>query len=602
MKDKLINMNKKNILSIIFILLIGVLAGVSIFVASRLSQQQAVAPTAPTRSQASEACGQKYYLVMGTGQCVSTSSPDGYDANQVECNANAANCSDNVSFYLDGQQKISTGGVCFNSKAECEATATDGARPGTGDNTFTCTAADAATHPACGVGSGNWQDGTCIWMICPQGDTNGDGSCGVQDTGYRVKGAGNCWTDVIPKIRRLPKTMCYQFDSVKSAADNTYCPVSSPCVSFEANMGNCGANVTPVCTDTSWSPDPSTVCSDTSVAQTSNCGNTRSVAGTKDCYVASQTTCTTTLCVASEVKTCTPDCPTDCGKVASTISTCTDSCGTATTKACPATAACGEDITIEKKAYKNEAINTAGNYTLTTEIDKVSRNQVFVYTLLVKNTGPVTVTNAVVTDALNGEHQDILAFMDSKNDCSYTASSKTVTCAGLSLAPNEEGKYSFRVRVGNGAVNGNIIKNTGKVTLGNVIKEARKDLTVSTVVGCNNTCTNDSECSSGLVCDTAVKMCRKEACLIETGCVCPIITAAPTVAHTVAPTVAPTTQPTAEPTILVEAPTLAPTAAPTEVAIVEPTILPETGILDFPGVAAFGGGLLLAIIGILLAL
>jgi hypothetical protein len=35
---------------------------------------------------------------------------------------------------------------------------------------------------------------------------------------------------------------------------------------------------------------------------------------------------------------------------------------------------------------------------------------------------------------------------------------------------------------------------------------------------------------------------------------------------------------------------------------VQPTVLPETGILDFPGVAAFGGGLLLAIVGILLAL
>ena len=38
---------------------------------------------------------------------------------------------------------------------------------------------------------------------------------------------------------------------------------------------------TPSCTDSSWSPDASTVCSGTSLSQTSNCGNSRSVTGTK---------------------------------------------------------------------------------------------------------------------------------------------------------------------------------------------------------------------------------------------------------------------------------------------------------------------------------
>lgn len=39
----------------------------------------------------------------------------------------------------------------------------------------------------------------------------------------------------------------------------------------------------PVCTDSSWSPNPSTVCSSTSFIQTSNCGNTRTATGTRDC-------------------------------------------------------------------------------------------------------------------------------------------------------------------------------------------------------------------------------------------------------------------------------------------------------------------------------
>ena len=53
-------------------------------------------------------------------------------------------------------------------------------------------------------------------------------------------------------------------------------------------------------------------------------------------------------------------------------------------------------------------------------------------------------------------------------------------------------------------------------------------------------------------------------------------------------------------------PTVQPTTADGEVAptvvVASPTVLPEAGILDFPGVAAFGGGLILAIVGILLAL
>jgi len=46
----------------------------------------------------------------------------------------------------------------------------------------------------------------------------------------------------------------------------------------------CEADIS-VCTDTSWTPSPSTVCSGESFTQTSNCGNTRTSTGTKDCVV-----------------------------------------------------------------------------------------------------------------------------------------------------------------------------------------------------------------------------------------------------------------------------------------------------------------------------
>lgn len=39
------------------------------------------------------------------------------------------------------------------------------------------------------------------------------------------------------------------------------------------------------CVDTSWTPDPSTVCDGETFTQTSNCGNTRTAIGTKNCAV-----------------------------------------------------------------------------------------------------------------------------------------------------------------------------------------------------------------------------------------------------------------------------------------------------------------------------
>lgn len=320
--------------------------------------------------------------------------------------------------------------------------------------------------------------------------------------------------------------------------------------------------------------------------------------GTTKCWVGS-TACTitaTSLCVASGTITCSPDCQTVCGKVAETISSCTDSCGVVKSKSCPATIACGQDISIVKKAYRNETGNTSGNYSLSTEINTVARNQVFVYAMVIKNNGALTATNIKVSDTLDGENQDHLTFMDAQSGCSYISATNAVTCSGISLAAGAEITKAFRVKVSNIAVNGEVIKNisvmtvAGTSSVADVVVNATVNVTVSTVVACNNTCTRDSECATGLACDGNSNKCRKSTCSSESDCVCAVITAAPTEAPTVAPTAAPT-QVVGEIGI---------TEAPIQV--VEPEALPETGILDFPGVAAFGGGLLLAVVGILLAL
>lgn len=312
--------------------------------------------------------------------------------------------------------------------------------------------------------------------------------------------------------------------------------------------------------------------------------------GTTKCWVGS-TACTVTagsLCVASSsatTKTCSPDCPTTCGKLASTISTCKDSCGVATTKACEATDACASDINLTKVTYKNESSSNPSSYT---EISTVSKNQTFIYAILVENKGEVDATGINVTDTLNGDHQDQLSFVNAGAGCTYSASDKKVTCNGLSVKAGETKQYNIRVKVGPDAVNGDIIKNTAVAAVGGTDISATNEVTISTIVGCNHVCTTDEECSSGLICDAATGKCRKDACVEDDTCVC-----------AVAPTARPTVVRVVTQRVVTEA------AAPAErpvVVVAEPTVLPETGILDFPGVAAFGGGLLLAVVGILLAL
>jgi hypothetical protein len=315
--------------------------------------------------------------------------------------------------------------------------------------------------------------------------------------------------------------------------------------------------------------------------------------GSTACTV--EATASAVVCTPSGVITCTPDCPTACGKAASTITTCVNSCGTATTKACAATAACAvSELEGSKKAYKNETANVAGTYTLTTEMDTVAKSQIYVYTIELTNNSDANATGVTIKDSLKNIAS--ITFMDAVSGCAWSATDKELTC-NTTVAVDETKKFSFRVKAGDGIANGDVITNKAIVTYdGGTQLDLIKDLTISTVVGCNNTCTTDAECSTGLTCDTTSKKCRKAACLTEDDCTCAIVTT-PTATNTPTATLTATKTPTATTT-------LAATATPTEqvVAAATPTILPETGIFDLPGIAAFGGGLLLAVVGILLAL
>jgi hypothetical protein len=231
-------------------------------------------------------------------------------------------------------------------------------------------------------------------------------------------------------------------------------------------------------------------------------------------------------------------------------------------------------LTGSKTAYKNVSGNTAGSYTLSTEMTTVSKSQEYVYLITLKNTSDVTATGVTVKDSL----KDIsnLTFVDTVDGCTWSSTDKVLTC-NTTIASGATKMFAFRVTAASGIANGDVISNTAKVTYNGDSLSLTKDLTVSSVVGCNNTCTTDDECSTGLTCDSTTSKCRLAACLTETDCTC---------ATTVK-------------TVYVTA-----TATPTKVATksATPTTLPETGVLDIPGVAAFGGGLFLAVVGILLAL
>jgi len=237
-----------------------------------------------------------------------------------------------------------------------------------------------------------------------------------------------------------------------------------------------------------------------------------------------------------------------------------------------------------KTAFKNEVENVAGTYTLTSEMSTVSKSQIYVYSISLTNTGTANATSVVIKDSLKDMP---VTFMDASAGCTWSATDTELTC-NTTISPAETKKFNFRVKASEGVANGTVITNTGKVTFPGGTLDLVKDLTVSTVVGCNNTCTTNAECATGLSCDTTTSKCRTAACLTEDDCACAVTTQTVVV--------------TSAPSVSVPTPTQTVVAVVTTPTTPTPTILPEAGIFDLPGIAAFGGGLLLAIVGILLAL
>lgn len=498
-----------------------------------------------------------------------------------------------ISFKLSLQNRALTPNAPESNPLACEEHC-----PGSNGNLMSCTPPEADGTPA---------ESECSWV----GRTE---ICGNQP--YCCPSAGGTWT--------RDMTACC-VDSTWTPATSTVCPGTN--VTQTSNCGTTrvvdGTKITGcevVCEETMWKPTVDTVCVGTNLTQTSNCGGTREVEGTKttgECACVDTTwspnpalTCTTgTLtqtsnCGTERSVTGTKNCCIDKTWSPTTASTCsektltqTSNCGSE--REVDGTKTCLPDLSIVTNAFLDDTRNKPGVYFTDKKTTKVSRDQFYVYTMEVKNQGTGSAKDFVISDTLTGQNQSLIAFIDGEERCNFDSPKKKLSCEVDTLKPNETIKLRFRVKVAQLALNGKVIRNTAKVNYNNKTKEGSVEVLVSSIVSCNENCTSDSECVAGLACDVFSDKCRKPACSQSTSCSC-----TPTATVTKKPTATATIKPTSSQVDFPDSSLATPSSS---IALAEETLedadtLPETGIFDFPQTAVFGGGILLAILGLFLAL
>lgn len=112
----------------------------------------------------------------------------------------------------------------------------------------------------------------------------------------------------------------------------------------------------------------------------------------------------------------------------------------------PAVEAQSELSCVAKRAFENDSRNMAGSYYLTNEItdtNTLSNGEMIVYNIVAKNAGDAQVTGVVVEDSLSAN----LTYLDSSSGCSYSASSREVTCEMGTIPANTEASVSIRVQI-----------------------------------------------------------------------------------------------------------------------------------------------------------
>lgn len=109
------------------------------------------------------------------------------------------------------------------------------------DVVFTCT---VGRVDKCLNVNANWDGQSCGITYCPNGDTNGDRSCGVGPNGDQgaTFEAGSC-SEMLSRIAGLPENKCYQLDTIISTGDARWCDLTkdrgSYCNGYASNLSTC---------------------------------------------------------------------------------------------------------------------------------------------------------------------------------------------------------------------------------------------------------------------------------------------------------------------------------------------------------------------------
>lgn len=112
-----------------------------------------------------------------------------------------------------------------------------------------------------------------------------------------------------------------------------------------------------------------------------------------------------------------------------------------------------------KRAWEDDIRNASPNYYLITEISSdstVDREETFVYTVAYQNTGTSAASGVTITDVLPAG----LEFRDAGTGCTYSSSTRTVTCNIGTVNAGGSSQKAIRVRVLTSAAIGSFT-NTG---------------------------------------------------------------------------------------------------------------------------------------------
>lgn len=407
--------------------------------------------------------------------------------------------------------------------------------------------------------------------VCTGTNLTQTSNCGTTQIVAGTKTDGNC-------------TVCVPNATSWTPAANLTCVGTNV-----TQTNNCGTTqiVAGTKTSTTWTPNANTVCTGTNLTQTGDCGDTKTVAGTKFC-------CTDATWSPSPENTCSES------KLVQK-----SNCGNE--REVDGTKTCYPNLSVETNVFADDTKNTAGTYFINKKISKVSRDQTFVYTMEVKNSGQGSAKNLTISDTLSGQNQNLISFVDSESKCNYDSVTKKITCEVYKIPANGEENIKFRVKLSSTANNGKIIRNTIKVSHNGNTKSNSVDTLVSSPVSCNESCNNDSECKAGLACDVFSDKCRKPSCLKSSSCDCTIPTASITAIATTTNTKI-TISATKSPVDFPDSSTIStsPSEITKKVELIDSEAnieeLPSTGIFDIPETTIFGGGILLAILGLFFAL